>query len=128
MKLNLNRETQIQILRYIYISICGYGFVFISLYLLVDLLSLNKSTAFVVVYGISYILLYTLQLKYLFNKKHDRKKFIRFCISTMFFYLIANVFYNIFLYFNIHYLICTALTIITLMPLRFIVSKFIVYK
>ena len=128
MKINLSKETITQIIRYIYISVIGYAFVFISLYLLVDILELNKSVAFVIVYGISYILLYSLQLKYLFKKNHDKKKFIRFCISLVAFYLIANALYNCFLYFNVKYLIATALTVILLMPIRFLVSKFVVYK
>lgn len=123
-----NAENRQLLLRYIYISVFGYGFVFVSLYLLVDVLGVSEKIAFMVVYAISYIFLYTLQLKYLFKKEHDIYKLLRFCGSLLFFYLCANLFYNVGLRLNINYLISTVLTIIILMPLRFLVAKLIVFK
>lgn len=124
----INKETFKQLIKYINISIIGYGFVFVSLYVLVDLLKVNKSISFMIVYGVSYILLYSVQLKYLFNTTHNKYKLIRFCISIISFYALANLLFNIGVYLKINYLISTVLTVILLMPLRFLVSKFIVFK
>jgi len=123
-----SKENKEQILKYIYISIFGYGFVFSGLYVLIDVFNIDKSVAFMVVYGISYLFLYTLQLKYLFKTEHNIYKLLRFCGSLVFFYLCANLFYNIGLWFQINYLWATVLSIIILMPLRFLVAKLFVFK
>lgn len=126
--LNISSKSKKQIYKYILISVVGYMYVFSSLYVLVDVFELNKSFSFMLVYGILYILLYSVQLKYLFNKTHSKNKFIRFCISIITFYFLANFLYNIGVYFEINYLISTLLTVAILMPLRFIISKFVVFK
>ncbi len=128
MKILKNKELQAQVINYIIISLFGYGFVFVSLYIFVDILKINKSIAFMIVYGISYLMLYTLQLRLLFKTTHSNSKLIKFCLSLVFFYLLANVLYNTFNYFEINYLISTFITILILTPLRFIISKFYVYK
>jgi len=123
-----NAENKQLIIRYIFISLFGYGFVFFSLYILVDILKNNETISFMLVYAISYVFLYTLQLKYLFKTNHNNYKFIRFCGSILFFYLCANLLYNIGLWLKLNYLLSTTFTIIILMPLRFIISKLFVYK
>ena len=128
MKILKNKELLSQILKYIIISLWGYGFVFISLYVLVDLFKFNKSIAFMIVYGVSYLMLYTIQLKLLFKTTHSKAKLFKFCLGLIFFYVLANVFYNTFNYFEINYLISTFITILILTPLRFIISKFFIYK
>ncbi|MBB5269156.1 putative flippase GtrA [Algibacter amylolyticus] len=124
----INKETSKQLIKYIGISIIGYCFVFLSLYLLVDRLNVDKSISFMIVYGVAYVLLYSVQLKFLFNKAHNKYNLIRFCFSIFSFYILANIFYNIGIYLEINYLISTILTVIILMPLRFLVSKFLVFK
>ncbi len=128
MKILKNKELQSQVLKYIFISFFGYSFVFISLYILVDILKTNKSIAFMIVYGVLYLMLYTIQLRLLFKTSHSYSKLIKFCLSLVFFYFLANVLYNTFNYFEINYLISTFITVLILTPLRFIISKFYVYK
>lgn len=115
-------------LKYILISTIGYIFNFTSLFVMVDLLDFNRRISFIIVYGLVYIFLYSVQLKYLFAKKHDSYKLFRYLIAIVLFYISANIFYNLGLYFGIHYLISTALTIVILMPLRIIVYSRFVYK
>lgn len=124
----ISLKSKKQIYKYILISVLGYLYVFFSLYLLVDVFNINKSIAFMLIYGVLYLLLYLIQLKYLFYAKHNKYKFIRFCASIIIFYLIANLFYNIGIYLEINYLLSTLLTVAILMPIRFLVSKFIVFK
>jgi len=124
-----DKETTKQFFKYILISLIGYSFVFISLYILVDILLMNQMLSFVIVYTISYLMLYKIQLKLLFQKKHNSKRVFKFLISLFFFYVLANfMFYSYSKITNIHYLLATVLTICTVMPIRFIVSKFIVFK
>lgn len=89
---------------------------------------MNKTLAFTLVYGVNYIFLYVVQLRYLFNTEHHIYKLVRFVSFILIFYLLANIIYNIGLKLNINYLLSTALTIIILMPFRFIASKKIVFK
>lgn len=128
MKILKNKELRSQVIKYIFISLFGYSFVFISLYILVDNLKTNKSIAFMIVYGVLYLMLYTLQLRLLFKTTHSNSKLIKFCLSLVLFYLLANVLYNTFNYFEINYLISTFITVLILTPFRFIISKFYVYK
>lgn len=128
MKILENKELHSQVTKYIFISLFGYGFVFISLYILVEILKTNKSIAFMIVYGVLYLMLYTLQLRLLFKTTHSNRKLIKFCLSLVFFYLLANLLYNTFNYFEINYLISTFITVLILTPFRFIISKFYVYK
>lgn len=81
-----------------------------------------------VVYGVNYVFLYAVQLRYLFNAEHNTAKFFRFCGSIVFFYGCANVLYNAVLVLNFHYLVATVCTITILMPFRFLVSKIFVFK
>lgn len=114
--------------KYILISLLIYIYVFVSLYVLVDIFNFNKKVSFIAVYGIAYILLYSVQLKFLFFKNHDNYKLMRYCFTILIFYICANIFYNLGLYLNINYMISTALTILILMPLRLVVYTFFVYK
>ncbi|WP_431158436.1 GtrA family protein [Winogradskyella poriferorum] len=110
------------------ISLIGYCFVFSGLFLFVDVLNINQSLAFMIIYGLSYMLLYFLQLKVLFQTQHTKGKLIKFLLSIFVFYVLANLLFNIGVYLNLNYLIATVLTIGLLFPIRFMVSKFIIFK
>jgi len=115
-------------LRYFFISLISYLYTFSGLYFLIEELNIDKKLSFLIVYGSAYLLLYGIQLRFLFFKKHDFHKFFRYLGSIIFFYIAANIFYNIGLKLNLNYLISTGLTIIVLMPLRLIVYALYVYK
>ncbi len=121
-------ENIILIKKYVSLSLVGYAYVFLVLYLLVDYFEMNKSLAFIMVYSSWYILLYVLQLKYLFNKQHDSAKFLRFYGTLLFFYICANLLYNLGIYLELNYLLSTLITVIVLMPFRLIASKLYVFK
>lgn len=114
--------------KYVFISLLSYVYVFVSLYLLIDVFSFDKKISFILVYGIAYLILYRVQLKFLFSKNHDNNKLLRYCFSILFFYISANILYNLGIYLDINYLLSTALTILILMPLRLLVYTFFVYK
>lgn len=114
--------------KYGFISLLSYCYTFSGLYFLIDELKMGKELSFILVYGSAYIVLYSIQLRFLFFKKHDSNKLFRYLIAIIIFYIGANIFYNLGLYFNFHYLLSTAFTIIILMPLRLIVYSLFVYK
>ncbi|WP_353936395.1 GtrA family protein [uncultured Olleya sp.] len=116
------------VFRYILISIFGYGFIFGGLFILVDYFQIDKTISFVIIYGLNYIFLYSIQLKLLFKTKHNSKKLIRYISSILLFYLCANLLYNFGLKLNLKYMLSSILTVVLLMPLRFLVSKLIVFR
>lgn len=123
-----NRKNKKLFFKYLAISTVSYLYTFVLLYLLIDEFLISTVASFSIVYGTAYLFLYGVQLKYLFSKKHDSAKLFRYLISILLFYISANIFYNLGLYFGLHYLISTAFTIIILMPLRLIVYTQFVYK
>lgn len=124
----LSQKNKKLFIKYALISIFSYGFVFSGLIILVDFFNVNKTIAFTAVYAVNYLFLYFVQLRYLFNTNHHKDKLIRFIAFILFFYICANLIYNLGLMLNINYLASTALTIIILMPFRLITSKLIVFK
>jgi len=116
------------IFKYIGISLISYLYTFSSLYFLIEAFNFDKTISFILVYGLAYIFLYAIQLRYLFNKKHDPKKLSRYLVSIILFYIAANVFYNLGLKLELHYLLASALTILILIPLRLVFYNFYVYK
>lgn len=123
-----SQENQKLFRKYVALSLIGYGGIFLGLFVLVDLLKINKSLSFFIIYGLTYLYLYIIQLKFLFKSKHDFTKLLRFYGSLIFFYVLANIIFNAGLEINLNYLVSSALTIIILMPFRFVVSKFFVFK
>lgn len=124
----LNLENKKLFIRYILISLISYSIVFIGLYILVDVLNAGKTISFMLVYGFTYIYLYVVQLKFLFKTKHNTFKLIRFYLSVLFFYIVANILFNTALKLNVHYLLSSIISIVILMPFRLIVSKLFVFK
>lgn len=114
--------------RYIIISIIGYSYVLLFLYLLIQIFDVNKSIAFLVSYGSWYIVLYYIQLRFLFKTNHEHKKLLKFIIYLFTFYILANSLFNLGLYFKLNYMLSTIITITILMPFRYIFSKYIIFK
>jgi hypothetical protein len=127
--MNLTNKSSItEITKYAFLSLVGYGFVFLFLYIFIDIFQFNTSYSFLIVYGTWYLMLYSLQLRFLFNTTHSKKRFLKFCIYLVVFYITANVLFNLGIYFKLNYLIATLITVMVLMPLRFLTTKYFVYK
>jgi len=123
-----NKGNKILLSKYIIISVIGYLIIFLGLYLFVDILNINKTISFLIIYAFNYMFLYMIQLKYLFKTNHNSTKLIRFLIYLVSFYLIANLLFNSLTSFGLQYLVAAALTIIILFPLRLLILKKVVYK
>ncbi len=123
-----SKADKIFISKYLLISVIGYTLIFFGLYFFIDILNFSKTVSFIIIYAINYIIIYNIQLNYLFKTKHESKKLIKFIIYLLTFYLLANFLFNVFLKIGFLYLISTALTIIILFPLRLLILKKVVYK
>lgn len=124
----ISHTTKKQISKYISISVLGYGYVFLSLYVMITIFELNKTISFLIVYGVLYFFLYFIQLKILFKTESNTTKIIKFCLSLILFYIISNILFYFFTEIGFNYLIATFITITIIFPLRFVVSKYYVYK
>lgn len=124
----LQKKIKMLTIKYSIISLISYAFVFGGLLFMVEILKINKSISFVIVYAINYLFLYYFQSKYLFKSKHNLFKLLKFLIYLFSFYIIANLLFNLGLKLGIHYLVSTLLSILLLFPLRLITLKKIVYR
>ena len=117
-----------QINRYIIVSIFGYCLVLISMFLLVDILKMNKTTSFLSVYVIAYISVYFLNLNYVFMKSHNLRISLIYILNLLFFLGIGSVAFKFLNSCNLHYLLSTFLTSISLMFFKFLTYRYIVYR
>lgn len=124
----IDKKNRKLVFKYILLSLLSYGFVFGGIILLIEIFNISEIISFITIYTINYLLLYTLQNKYLFKTRHNNSKLIRFIIYLVVFYFVAIILYDTGINFGFHYLVSTALTIIILFPLRLLVLKKIVYK
>jgi putative flippase GtrA len=116
------------LIKYVLTSASVYIYILGALFILVDLLSLNKVLAYVLVYATAYILEYTITLRFVFKEQHRWLKVIKFITYVAVFLLISTLLFKLFLSFNIYYLIATLLVALLLMPVRFFVNKYWVYR
>lgn len=123
-----NKGNKIFLSKYIVISVIGYSIIFFGLYIFVDILKINKTISFMIIYAFNYAFLYIIQLKYLFKTKHNHKKLIRFIIYLVIFYLLATFLFTVGIKIGMQYLLATGATIIILFPLRLLILKKVVYK
>lgn len=117
-----------ELARYILISFFGYGFVFGLMYLLVNLIKEDPKVAFLVTYLLAYVLDYLVNLFVVFNKNHTNDKAIKYLGYLIVFYIVSNLLYRFIIDLGVNHLISVFLTMSLLFPLKFLSSKFIVFK
>jgi putative flippase GtrA len=113
--------------KYLSISIGMYIAVFSAMYILVDLLKIDKALAFVVTYFFAYIATYLINLNYLFYEDHSWHIVAKFIIHIIFFLGSGSLLFKLLTDLGLHYLIATFLTALALLPLRFIAQKYFVF-
>jgi putative flippase GtrA len=121
-------QLRIELLKYICVSIGGYISLFIILYALIDLAHVNKRVAYFLVYAVFYFINYILNLSYIFKSRHSNKKAMKYMIYILIFFTLNNAIYNTILFTGISYKYAVIITMGILFPLRFLSSKFIIYK
>lgn len=127
-KRKFNRENILFLIKYVLAGLLMYGFIFFGLMILVDVLNVNESLSFVIIYALNYPISYAINVKYIFKTKHNKARLVRYIGFIIFFYIVANIFYNICLKLNINYLVATFLAVFGLYPFKLIISKFVVFK
>ena len=117
----------LELVGYISVSLFMYLYIFLSLSALVYLFSYNELAAYVLAYSSAYLVDYILTLKFVFKENHFWTKPFKYIVYILFFLGLNTYLYVIFLnYFN--FLISALLTAMLLMPFKFALSKYWVYK
>jgi putative flippase GtrA len=117
-----------QLIKYGLISVVGYATILGLMYVFVDIAKIDKSVSFFFVYLIAYLAEYVLNLKYLFHKTHSLGKVLKFALHIAFFLVSGTFIFKLLLGYGLHYFVATLATAISLMPLRFLAHKFLVFR
>jgi putative flippase GtrA len=114
--------------KYLLTSVLVYIYILLAIYILVDLMDMDKVLAYIAVYITVYILEYTVTLLLVFNEKHHWTKLFRYMAYVAAFLGLSTMLFKLLISISIHYLIATLLTAMLLMPVRFVVNKYWVYR
>jgi putative flippase GtrA len=120
--------TMLEKLRYVLTSAASYVFILGAMFVLVDWLTLNKVVAYVLVYLAAYAFEYYATLRLVFRSDHSHRKVLKFLIYVGSFLTLNTWVYKLLLALELHYLVATVATAALLMPLRFVVNKYWVYR
>lgn len=114
--------------RYLSLSVFMYIFVLSAMYLLVDRVGVEKVTSYVTVYATAYVIQYVTSLRYVFRARHSGAKVLKFVLNIAFFLALGAGLFRGALALGVNYLVATVGVAVLLMPLRFLASKFFVYR
>jgi putative flippase GtrA len=116
------------IVKYLSVSIAMYLAVLLSMYVLVEVLGLFKTLAYVVTYLSAYVLDYLVNLRFLFYRDHSWTRVGKYVLQIAVFLVVGALIFRFLIAFEVNYLIATLMTAIVLMPLRFFAYKLIVFR
>ena len=117
----------LELFGYISVSLFMYFYIFLSLSLLVYVFSYNEIVAYLLAYCSAYLVDYILTLKFVFRETHFWTKPVKYIVYILISLALNTYIYIILLnYFS--FLISALLTAMLLMPFKFAVSKYWVYK
>jgi putative flippase GtrA len=115
-------------LRYLFTSAASYLFILVTLFILVDWLGFEKVIAYVLVYLAAYVLEYMATLRLVFRTQHHPRKAVKFVLYVACFLALNTWVFKFLLSLGLHYLIATVVTAGLLMPFRYLVNKYWVYR
>ena len=114
--------------KYLSTSALVYIYIIGSIYTLVDMCKFEKIFAYIIVYVTAYIIEYTVTLRFVFNEQHRWLKVIKYIIYVIIFLGFNTYFFKLLLSFDVYYLLAALLVALTLMPVRFVVNRYWVYR
>ncbi len=116
------------LLLYLLTSASVYIYILAAIYALVDVCKFEKIFAYIIVYVTAYVIEYTLTLRFVFNEQHRWIKVIKYITYVAIFLGFSTYFFKLLLSFGVYYLLATLLVALALMPVRFIVNRYWVYR
>ncbi len=115
-------------IKYLLGSVLVYTFILLAIYILVDLIGVDEVPAYVAVYLTAYIFEYTITLVIVFNERHRWGKVLKYIVYLAAFLGLSTMLFKLLISLGIHYLIAIMAIAILLMPVRYIVNKYWVYR
>ena len=113
--------------RYIFISMMLYIYVFFGLWILVEAIQLPSLLAYICIYASVYLIDYVTTLKWVFRANHKNLIAIKYLIYLIFFLVINSLMYKVLLDY-LYFMNAAIVVAVILFPLRYISSKFFIYK
>lgn len=114
--------------KYLMTSVFVYIYILAAIYALVDFLQMDKVVAYITVYITAYVMEYTLTLRLVFNEQHRLSKVLKYLGYVAVFLGLSTLLYKLQISVGVYYLLATLLTAVVLMPVRFFVNKYWVYR
>jgi len=128
MKINKLIKNNRSLLRYVLVSAQSYIFILLFIYIFVDYFNVNKRISYLFIYGLNFLIVFFLNSKFVFKSKADYKTVLRYIFFLFFVYCMSYSLFELFLFVNLDYLIATFLSMAIGFPIKFFVSKKIVFK
>ncbi|MBV5338216.1 MAG: hypothetical protein J0665_01470 [Deltaproteobacteria bacterium] len=124
----ISRALFMTLTRYFSVSIGVYVFILGGMYLIVDLLQVDKVTSYILVYLFAYLAEYAVTLTFVFCNEHHWLKVLKFIIHTAVFLVLSTLLFRAMLGWHVHYLIATFAVAVLLLPFRYLSNKYLVYR
>lgn len=121
-------QRNLVLIKYLLTSVFVYIYILAAIYVLVDFLRVDQVLAYVAVYITAYVVEYTLTLRLVFNEQHRWIKVLKYVAYVFVFLGLSTQLYKLLLLLGVYYLLATLLTAFALMPLRFVINKYWVYR
>lgn len=122
-------ENFYQLCKYCLTSVVSIGFLFGFNYFLTDLLKFDPRVGYFISITTTYAFIYLASSGFIFEKKMSVRTAKSFLVYVLVFWSLNNIFFNlIYHFFNINYLVITAINIVLFFPLRFFSQKHLVFK
>lgn len=117
-----------EILRYLSTSLLVYVYILAAIYVLVSRLGLGPVPAYVLVYSIAYLLEFSVTLVFVFEEEFRWNKVVKYVVYVIIFLTVSTLIFKAMIVSGVYYLYATLLTAAILMPARFLVNKYWVYR
>lgn len=116
------------IVKYVLVSVGMYFAVLSTMCLFVQVLGLPKVLSYIVTYMLAYVADYLINLRVLFTKTHTIKIALSYLAQIAVFLAMGAFIFDALIGIRVNYLVATITTAIVLMPVRFMVFKYLVFK
>ena len=114
--------------RYISVSVITYIYIFFAMYMLIDIVKLNQTLVYIIVYIAAYVFEYSVTLTFVFRAVHKGVKVIKYMFEKIAFALLGGLLFHVLVNMAIHYIYATIIVAALLLPVRFITNKYYIYR
>lgn len=122
------RLLYLETIKYLLTSIFVYIYILSAIYIAVDFLRIDKVLAYILIYITSYVIEYIITLSWVFSEQHHWIKIFKFIAYVSAFLGLSTIVFKFLLSYEVYYLFAVLLTAASLMPVRFVVNKYWVYR